>query len=183
VVVILLVTPAMKPPMKPSTMEVEARHEATDAAAWPWWRRRSKLWNLGFLGGDLRVWGWGSPAPEKRRLPKEREVAGTDGGGSRIAQRGVERKKKEGGRRCGCAAHPSIAALSGIQDLPSRLRPIPIDGRQASERTPEREPSTERLGPGERASRHVSAQVPPAFFLFAFFLFAFLLVCLGGLLN
>jgi hypothetical protein len=77
----------MKPPMKPPAMEVEARHEAADAAAWPRWRWRSKPWNLGFQGGapGLRVWGWGSPAPEKKRLPKEGKIAG-GGGGSRRFQ-------------------------------------------------------------------------------------------------
>jgi hypothetical protein len=49
-----------------------ARHEAADAVAWPQWRQRSKPWNLGFWVGrqGLRVWGWGSSAPEKRRLPE-----------------------------------------------------------------------------------------------------------------
>jgi hypothetical protein len=43
--------------------------------------------------------GWGSPTSEKRRLSKEGKVAGTGNGGSRRAQRGVDRKKKEAGRR------------------------------------------------------------------------------------
>jgi hypothetical protein len=35
---------------------VEAAEQALDLRAW---------------GGGLRVWGWGSPAPEKNRLPVE----------------------------------------------------------------------------------------------------------------
>jgi hypothetical protein len=51
--VFFLAMSAMKPPTKPPTMELEARHEAADAAAWP-------LVEATEQALKLRVSGWGS---------------------------------------------------------------------------------------------------------------------------